>query len=123
MLIINNYILTLFKLNPLYDKNTAHVKKSFDLFLLYLYNRSFLVLGVLYERSCSTKGAAQLCTVGCFNFSTEIASNVQNTVSNKGLGRKCFEINKILEIIKFISSYVPITICPNYISYSIQTIF
>ena len=35
-------------------KKTAHVKKSFDLFLLYLYNRIFLVL-----RS-STKGAAQL---------------------------------------------------------------
>ena len=52
-------ILTLFKLNPLCDKKTAHVKKSFDLFLLYEYNRFFLVLEVLYERSCSTKGAAQ----------------------------------------------------------------
>ena len=38
-------------------KKTAHVKKSFDLFLLYLYNRFFLVLEVLYERSCSKKGA------------------------------------------------------------------
>ena len=44
-------ILTSFKLNPLCDKKTAHVKKSFDLFLLYLYNRFFLVLEVLYERS------------------------------------------------------------------------
>ena len=46
-----------FKLNPLCDKKTAHVKKSFDLFLLYLSNRFFLVLEVLYERSCSTKRA------------------------------------------------------------------
>ena len=35
------------------------MKKSFDLFLLYLYNRFFLVLEVLYERSYSKKGAAQ----------------------------------------------------------------
>ena len=47
-----------FKLNPLCDKKTKHVKKSFDLFLLYLYNRLFLVLEALYERSCSTKRAA-----------------------------------------------------------------
>ena len=31
-----------------------HVKKSFDLLLLYLYNRFFLVLEVLYERSRTT---------------------------------------------------------------------
>ena len=60
ILLVNNKqnILT-FKLNPLCDKKTKHVKKSFDLFLLYLYNRFFLVLEALYERSCSTKEAAQ----------------------------------------------------------------
>ena len=35
------------------------MKKSFDLFLLYLYCRYFLNLEVLYKRSFSTKGAAQ----------------------------------------------------------------
>ena len=49
------------KLNPMCGKKTTHVKKSFDLLLLYLYNRFFLVLEVLYERSCSTIGAAQPC--------------------------------------------------------------
>ena len=39
-----------------------YVKKSLDLFLLYLDNRYFLFLEVLYERSCSTKGAAQRST-------------------------------------------------------------
>ena len=41
----------MFKLNLLCDT----CEKSFDLFLLYL----SLVLGVLYERSWSTKGVAQ----------------------------------------------------------------
>ena len=50
----------LFKINPLLDKNKPYVKKSFDLLLLYLYDRLALVLEVLYERNCSTKGAAQL---------------------------------------------------------------
>ena len=49
------------KLNPMCGKKTTHVKKSFDLLLLYLYNRFFLVLEVLYERSCSTIEAAQPC--------------------------------------------------------------
>ena len=40
-------------------KNRSYVNELFDLFLLYLYNSFFLVLGVLYERNCSTKGAAQ----------------------------------------------------------------
>ena len=53
-----NILTSLFKLNPLCDKRTKHVKKSFDLFVLYLYT-FFLVLDVLYERSCSTKGAIQ----------------------------------------------------------------
>ena len=44
------------KLNPMCGKKTTHVKKLFDLLLLYLYNRFFLVLEVLYERSCSMKG-------------------------------------------------------------------
>ena len=44
-------ILILFKLEPLRDKKKAHVKKSFDFFLLYLHNRFFLVLEVLYKRS------------------------------------------------------------------------
>ena len=35
------------------------MKKSFNLFLLYLDNRYFLFLGVLYEKSYSTKEAAQ----------------------------------------------------------------
>ena len=54
----------LFKINPLLDKNKPYVKKSFDLLLLYLYNRLALVLEVLYERNCSTKGAAQLTWIG-----------------------------------------------------------
>ena len=33
------------------DKNKPYVKKSFDLFLLYLDNRYFLFLEVLYERN------------------------------------------------------------------------
>ena len=45
----------MFKLNLLCDT----CEKSFDLFLLYLSTRFFLVLGVLYERSWSTKGVAQ----------------------------------------------------------------
>ena len=60
---IKKYILTLFKLNPLCDKKTTHVKKSFDLFLLYLCNTFFLVLEVFYERSCSTKEADQELTL------------------------------------------------------------
>ena len=35
------------------------MKKYLDLFLLYLDNRYFVFLEVLYEWSCSTKGAAQ----------------------------------------------------------------
>ena len=60
ILLVNNNqnILTLLKLNPLCHKKTAYVKKSFDLFLLCVYDIFFLVLGVLYERGCSTKGAA-----------------------------------------------------------------
>ena len=38
----------------------SNVKKSFDIFLLYLCNRFFLVLDVLYERNCSTKGVAHV---------------------------------------------------------------
>ena len=61
LLIIQN-ILTLFKLSPLRDKKKAHVKKPFDLFLLYLYDSFFSVLEIHYEKSCSTKGAAQYFT-------------------------------------------------------------
>ena len=44
--------LILSKFNPLCDNNTAHVKKkSFGLFILYLYNKFFLVLEKLYKRS------------------------------------------------------------------------
>ena len=45
------------KLNPLCNQKKPNVKESFDLFLLYLFNRFFSVLEVLYERNCSTKGA------------------------------------------------------------------
>ena len=58
------FFLTSFKMlvsNPLYYKKKPCMK-IFDFFLLWLYNRFFFVWEVLYERSCSTKGAAQLLT-------------------------------------------------------------
>ena len=55
----------MFKLNnPLCDKMTTHVKKLFDIFLLYLCNRFFLAFEALYKRNCSTKGAAQAIITG-----------------------------------------------------------
>ena len=55
----------MFKLNnPLCYKKTTHVKKSFDIFLLYLCNRFFLAFEVLYKRNWSTKGAAQAIITG-----------------------------------------------------------
>ena len=45
--------------NPLCDKKTTHMKKSFHIFLLFFCNRFFLALEVLYKRNCTTKGAAQ----------------------------------------------------------------
>ena len=45
---------------PLCDKKKAYMRKSFDLFLLYLYNRFCFVLEVLYERNSSTKEGAQV---------------------------------------------------------------
>ena len=50
-------ILILFKLNPLCGKKT-HVK-NYLISFFYIFNRFFLVLKVLYEKNCSTKGAAQ----------------------------------------------------------------
>ena len=50
----------MFKLNnPLCDKKPTHVKKSFDIFLLYLCNKFFLAFEVLYKTNCSRKGPAQ----------------------------------------------------------------
>ena len=54
ILFVKQNILILFKRNPK-NKNKPYVKKSFDLFLLYLDNIYFLFLEVLYERSCSRK--------------------------------------------------------------------
>ena len=51
ILLVKQNILLLFKRNPPCDKNKAYVKKSFGLFLLYLDNRYFSFLEVLYERS------------------------------------------------------------------------
>ena len=51
ILLVKQNILLLFKRNPPFDKNKAYVKKSFGLFLLYLDNRYFSFLEVLYERS------------------------------------------------------------------------
>ena len=61
ILFVNNKqnVFTLFKLNPLCDKKATCVKKSFDLFLLCVYNKLLLILEVLYEKSYSMKGAAQ----------------------------------------------------------------
>ena len=65
--IFSNVSFKMLESNPLYNK-----KKPCDLFLFYFYNRFFCFGGalrkeLLYERSYSTKGAAQ-----CFNvkFST-----------------------------------------------------
>ena len=56
---VNNKQNILFNLNPCVTKRQHMWKKSFDIFLLYLHNRFFLVLEVLYERSGPTKGASQ----------------------------------------------------------------
>ena len=53
-------------LTPCYKKK-PYVKIWFDLFLLQIYNRSFLVSEVPYKRSCSTKGAAQGTTFFCIH--------------------------------------------------------
>lgn len=48
---MQNILILFKKLNHLGEIKKPHVKKLIDVFLLYLYNRSFLVLEVHYERN------------------------------------------------------------------------
>ena len=67
--------------------NSPYVKKSFDIFLLYLYNKFCLVLEVLYKRNCYTKGAAHRLIDGYIRKNLEFMSaaflNRRNQCSRK----------------------------------------
>ena len=79
---VNNKQNILFNLNPCVTKRQHMWKKSFDIFLLYLHNRFFLVLEVLYERSF-TKHSQNFWKIRCrfwgeMRFSDNICVSIVN---------------------------------------------
>ena len=63
----SNIASKILEFKPLYNNKKLCVKVLFDLFLLSPYNRLFFVSEVLYERSCSAKGAAHISLCTYFN--------------------------------------------------------
>ena len=56
-------IFKMLEFNPLHYEKKPPAKIYFDLFLLQLYNRFFLISERLYQRSCSAKGAAHMSVI------------------------------------------------------------